>query len=73
MSTKKTRAQQRKDLVAFTKFVHGTLHLMAAGQPIRMIVNVVDMRGQNLVIQTVSGHPNPPNPPTPGARLSGVI
>ena len=68
MSTKKTRAQQRKQLADFSKFVHSTIRLMAAGEPIRMIVNVVDMRGQNLVIQTVGGHPVVPTPPTPGSK-----
>jgi hypothetical protein len=67
MSKKKTPKQQRKDFAAFAKVVTSTLRQMRAGKPIRMIVNIVDMQGQNLVIQTVAGSPHPPTPPSPGS------
>jgi hypothetical protein len=76
MSTKKTSAQDirryqaavkrhRKDLVYLVKFVNRITRQMAAGEQYAIIVNVLDLKGNSIAIQTVAGNPHPPTPPGP--------
>ena len=64
MSAKKIRQRpkKRRDFAAFVKFVNLNLRRIKAGQPVLMVVSVVDLRGNALTVQTLNGHPNPPPP-----------
>jgi hypothetical protein len=59
------RPKRRQDLAAFSKFVKTTLRRMYTGQPILMVVSVIDLKGPAIAVQTVAGHSNPPPPPNP--------
>ncbi len=67
------RAKRRKEFAEFERYVKATLRLMYNGEPIRMIVSVVDMRGPAIAIQTVNGRPFPPPPPNPPSIMVGPI
>ena len=66
-------AKFRRDAAALVKFVNTAVRRMSAGKPTAIIVNVVDLRGNNLAALMIKG---PPPPPirflTSAARSSGA-
>ena len=60
---KRNKTRVRQEIAAITTLVDQTIKRIYTGEPIYMLVSVVDMRGNNITIQTVNGHPNPPPPP----------